>query len=361
MSKIYFAIDLGNKSAKMKSGEFDAFAIPSRYINEAFVDGAKRFNSISDSFKQDRGVKKYKLVNADVAFYFGQGINDLGKDDSVRESFGMGKQRYEGQKFKDMLSYCIAELAYGFKDEITKAELVLGLPSEDFTEANIKTVVKYAKNQHSVEIDGKVVNVKITKVHVLPQPIGTFYDLIIDNNGKLVRPELIPLKIAIADIGGLTKLYDSLQNFVMDSSEREQKDSGIWTLYNMISDMLEVDSAVKPNKYQIEKIVRSGIDNNSNNFIFKPNKTASEESVIDITTTVKKAIDLYTEQTIDEITNIFTHFSTIDILVFTGGGSKILNKELLKEAFPSVELVFSDGEFSNVNGFYKYALTQMEG
>ncbi|MGX6962271.1 ParM/StbA family protein [Vagococcus xieshaowenii] len=356
MNKTIFAIDLGNKAAKLIREGAEPISIPSRYIESTYVDGSNKFDFTAKIFMENVDVKKYKMVNQSNSYYFGKGINELGKDEYVRESFGVGKQRYEGEKFQNMLSFSICELASTFDEQIVEVDLVLGLPSEDYTEHNTKAILNYALGQHSVEIDGNTVNVDVKVVHLIPQPIGTFYNQLFNNEGEPINHEWIKQKTAIVDIGGLTKLFDQLQNFKMEETEREQKETGMWTLYSMISDLLVCDSSVKPNKYQIENVVRKGIESKEGRFIFYPN---THGNVVDMTEAVLKAINLYTEQTIDEVKNIFMHFTSIDNLIFTGGGSKILNRDLIEKAFDNVRIIYSeDGEFANVNGFYKYGMTQ---
>ncbi|EKR9302854.1 ParM/StbA family protein [Enterococcus faecalis] len=364
MTKKLFAIDLGNKSAKLMKESTAAVSIPSRYLNTYYVNGSNRFSQLaSTSLTDSLDIHKYQLVNEEDSFYFGKDVNKLGKDSQIIESFGVGKDRYAGESgsnFKRMLSFCIATLAQEFSsDDVVQADLVLGLPTEDYNIQLIESLIKAAKRQHSVEIDGSPVNVKIAKVHVLPQPIGTFYNFIFNDSGEQINPSLVQQKTGIVDIGGLTKLFDSLLNFQMDSMEREQKDTGAFTLYGEILDQLDMDSSVKPNKYQIEEVVRTGVASGGSSFVYYPRKAVSENAGLDLTTTIKKSIDMYTTQTINEIRNVFTHLSSFDNLIFTGGGSQIINKKLITKAFPNINIIFSDdGEFSNVKGFYKYGLTQ---
>ena len=47
----------------------------------------------------------------------------------------------------------------------------------------------------------------------------------------------------------------------------------------------------------------------------------------------------------------------IDTLFFTGGGANLINQKILKTTFTNAAIV-KDTEVANVNGFYKYGLSQ---
>lgn len=359
MTKNIFAIDLGNKSAKIIRNGGKAVSIPSRYIDTLFVDGSGRLDFGAESFNKNESVKKYKMIHSASSYYFGEGIHSLGKDGHIEQSLAFGKQRYESQIFKDMLSFCICELASEFLEDIVKAELVIGFPSEDFSKENFQIIEEYAKRQHSVEINEKTINVDITKVYAIPQSIGTYYDTILNEDLTFKNEELSQQKVAVIDIGGLTKLFDIVTNFKMDTGERQQKDTGMWTLYNMIQEFLDVDSSIKPNIFEIENCVTAGIKSGGKEFIYSPNNYSGSKNTVNLTNDVVKCIDLYTKHTVNEIKTSFPHLSSIDCLIFTGGGSRVINKDIVSSSFNNMKILYSEGgQFSNVKGYLKHGLTQ---
>ena len=83
MTKNIFAIDLGNKSAKIIRNGGKAVSIPSRYIDTLFVDGSGRLDFGAESFNKNESVKKYKMIHSASSYYFVEGIHSLGKDGHI--------------------------------------------------------------------------------------------------------------------------------------------------------------------------------------------------------------------------------------------------------------------------------------
>lgn len=352
VEKKLFAIDLGNKSVKeISRTSFSPFSIPSRIINKDLASSG-RFQNLGAGFQKKLSVSDYQILNQEDTFIFGKDINKLGKDDYILESLGFGLDRYKQKTYQDILSFSIAELAR--REEISlpviTADLVLGLPSSDYTESIVKYVLESASGQHSVIIDGDTFNVNIDTVWVIPQPIGTLYNLLLNDQGQVNDQSIIDKKIGIVDIGGGTKLYDVVQNFVIDENNRQQKETGIFTLYNRIAD--NTDISFQPNAFQIENIIRSG--KITGTYLFKPNHNEQ----IDLTKMIEKEIRIYTQQVVAEVFATFKNFKTLDQIVFTSGGSQIIDKELVLQSIPNAIFV-EDAEFSNVKGFLKFGLTQI--
>ncbi|HAQ1518097.1 TPA: ParM/StbA family protein [Enterococcus faecium] len=347
---LLFSVDLGNKSVKEMSTHVSPLSLPSRILNKNIINSG-RFSNIGSSLKRSLNVSEYSLVNTTESYYFGKDIHELGKDDYVIESLGFGISRYKQETYQNILSFSLANLARleDQSDDVLTVNLVLGLPSSDYTETIVKYVMQQATRQHSVEVDGKAYNINVDTVWVLPQPIGTLYNLLLADDGSVQDETLISQKIGFVDIGGGTKLFDVVQNFEIDENNREQKDTGIFTLYNRIVNML--DLPISPNAFQLEKIIREGKEKGV--YLFKPSGNES----FNISEVVEREIKTYTNMVVAEVLATFKNFTTLDKVVFTGGGASIIDKQLVKDKIPHT-LFVEDSEFSNVKGFYKFGLTQ---
>lgn len=77
--------------------------------------------------------------------------------------------------------------------------------------------------------------------------------------------------------------------------------------------------------------------------------------MVNITELVKKKIGAFTKQQINQINTTFDDLISIDTLLFTGGGSNLIDKKLIQESFVNAKFV-SNSETANVNGFYKFGL-----
>lgn len=352
-----FAIDLGNKDVKMKKDIETTVSIPSRTINADLIKDNK-FSTLVNPFREEKDVKKYHLLNGTHSYYFGKGINTLNQDDFVIESIGFGLGRYESADFKALLSIAIAELAYDMpeaQEGILEVNLVLGVPTGDFTKSIVKSLTKTAKKQHSVEVSDssnkvRTINVKVKGLVILPQPWGTYYNLLLDDKGEIFQPDLMKMIVGIVDIGGGTILYDILHELEFDMKNRQQRETGIYTLYSRVYNALEeADFLNIPNVYQIEDIIKKGVKKGV--YTYKPTQTTEA----DITDIVKAEIQSITSQVTSETRATFKDLAKLDIIAYTGGGAAIADRKLIKKTIPNAVFV-ENPEIANANGFFKFGL-----
>lgn len=111
-----------------------------------------------------------------------------------------------------------------------------------------------------------------------------------------------------------------------------------------------LDVPISPNAFQLEKIVREGKEKDV--YLFKP----SGNQTFDISEVVERDIKTYTNMVVAQVLATFKSFTTLDKVVFTGGGASIIDKQLVKDKTPHT-LVVEDSEVSNVKGCYKFGLT----
>lgn len=92
----------------------------------------------------------------------------------------------------------------------------------------------------------------IDKVHVIPQPIGSIFNLIFDDNGKICDRDLATSKLGVVDIGFKTtdfSIFDHLQYIERGSSTM---DTGVAKCFSVIADKLRQESGVN---YRIRRWV----------------------------------------------------------------------------------------------------------
>lgn len=350
---VKFAIDLGNKQVKVKSDKATK-SFPSRFINK-YMLGSQKFSFLNEDFKKQYDIEEFSLLNDDNTYLVGKDLDRMKKDAYVTETMGFGMARYKNEYFNSLLSYSIAELSKDYPEAVNsvlEVELVLGLPSDDLTADIIKHVMKLAQKQHSVIINEKTYNTVVKEVVILPQPIGTLYNLLLDDTLQVINPHLVEQKLGIIDFGGGTQIFDSIQNFSMDENNRSQKETGTYTLFNRILDKLNISPI--PSVFQIENILRNPTEDGK--YLYKPNV----QEVIDITEEVTLELNLTTKQLAQDAKSIFKNWSSIDTFVITGGGANLLNKEMFQEELPRTIFV-ENSEFSNVEGFYKFLANRMQG
>ncbi|MFT8557292.1 ParM/StbA family protein [Liquorilactobacillus hordei] len=346
MNKL-FALDLGNKQTKIKS-EKGEYVAPSALLNAHEIESPYSSGS-------PRGVDKFQISTEDDVFYWGKGVIDYSAD-QLTDTLGF-EGRYDRPEYKRLAAMAIAFLAKDYpeaQEGVLSADIVVGLPTSDYTQPqNISTVIKAIKRQQVVIVDDKPITLKIESVRVLPQPIGTVYNYLLNEEGE-AKVSSIGERYAVADIGGGTVLLDQIlteqSGFRFDNSNRTQSELGMNELYTRIEQKIAEKYGINADINIISKALRTS---ENGKYVYKQ----SSNNILDITNIVEQEINYYTQRLIEKINTTFKNLSSVDVLLFTGGGTAVINKKLVNEQIKGTKIIYSDDpEKSNVNGFYKFGL-----
>lgn len=336
MSKTYFAIDLGNKQTKLASDK-ESYRLPSYYAIKD-DNSLSSFNANSDS---DFDVHVFETSDG-KQYLWGNDLDKIVSDEEIKDTIKVDEGRYNDQDFQNVTEFALALMALDYVDEVDDTQhinVVTGLPTSDFELDDAVKAMKSAMKKHvMLKVDGTPVDVQVDKVLVMPQPIGSIFDLRNSEN----RNEISTENIVLADLGGGTLLIDTFRNLNYNVQATVQKTQGAYELYNKINRAIKVSP--RPNIHTIEKIVREGSEKGKYVYHARKGKT------IDLTDIVKEQIANYTEGVISSIKHSVMNENEIDEVIFTGGGSKIIDKNLVEDSFENVSFT-KHGEMSNVFGF----------
>lgn len=337
-----FSLDLGNKQAKLKSSKHE-YILPSRYINAADMP-----MSIGNTASND--LHTYSVPFSDDEYVWGKDIDQLHLDEYLSDTIMYG-DRYNSEAFKLLANFALGLLASDFsdaKEQVLEVVITAGLPTGDYANKNrLKDLSKVLSGQHQVTIDNKIFTVRVKETNILPQPIGTLYNELLDKEGYINNKEYLNQKVGIVDIGGGTILIDTILNFQLSSKNRHQYNTGVNDLYESIASKIEGDVSI----YQLEKDLRKGSKERQWSYRFSKNRQE------DITKLVNSECDRFTKRLIDNINSTLRNLDSIDTLLFTGGGANLINQKLLKHTFKN-SVIVKDTELANVKGFYKFGLSK---
>ena len=341
-----FALDLGNIQTKIKSSKREK-VLPSRFTY--YDDLGNQSTSISQS---QLDIKEYKpIFDKDFTYAWGSDINKA-KVKRFTDTIGF-EERYSTENFRLLSTFAIGELAQDFqqaKDGILEVNIVTGVPTDEFNETSVKSIMNVLNGDHNITINDVSLVVRVNEVKVLPQSVGTIYNELLDLDGDITNHDYESETISVVDCGGGTVLIDTLNNMNLSETGRIQEEFGAHALYDsIIAECKRNDISLTKN--DIEKILREQNDN----YFFKPNKNES----FDITNIVNKNIKKYTSNLINIVDSTLKCTSHIDTLFFTGGGANIINKEQVLNRYDRA-IFINNSELANVNGFYKYGLATIE-
>ncbi len=185
--------------------------------------------------------------------------------------------------------------------------------------------------------------ININKIHIIPQPIGSIFNLIFDEKGKINNEKLSMQKLGIIDIGFKTtdfSIFDQLQYIERGSSTM---DTGISKCFSVIANKLRQESNINIELYKMFKFVESGII-----------KIKGKEYNI---SNLKKQIFSHSASTIaTDLNRLWEKDWDIDSIILSGGGSTMLSEYLCTDIDGNVIPIRKDidARFNNVLGYYKF-------
>ena len=112
---------------------------------------------------------------------------------------------------------------------------------------------------HNQNGEDETRQIQIEKIHVIPQPIGSIFNQIFDEQGNLTNKALANSKLGVVDIGFKTtdfSIFDHLQYIERGSSTM---DTGISKCFSVIANKLRQESNINVELYRIFQFVESGM------------------------------------------------------------------------------------------------------
>lgn len=194
--------------------------------------------------------------------------------------------------------------------------------------------------------DGKntVKEIYINKVRMLPQPLGSILNLLMDDNGRIANAELAKQKIGVVDIGFRTTDFTIMDRLRYIDRGSRTMDTGISKAFGIISNKLREKCGVGVQLYRLYQAVESGlIKMKGHGLNFSKIK---DQVYTQLATNIANDID-----------RLWAEDWDIDTIVLTGGGSMALAPYLQPLIDGNVRPLINevDARLNNVMGYHKYA------
>ncbi|UCD33952.1 MAG: ParM/StbA family protein [Desulfobacterales bacterium] len=201
------------------------------------------------------------------------------------------------------------------------------------------------------QADGSKVTrkININNVRMMPQPLGSIFNLLMDDEGKIVNKELAKQKVGVVDIGFRTtdfSIFDRLRYIERGSTTT---DTGIAKSFGVISKKLREESGVSIEVFRLYKAVGAGvikIRGKDYNFAKLRDQVFSNAAGI----------------ISNDIERLWADDWDIDTIVLTGGGSMELARYLKPLITGNVIPLDNkiDARLNNVQGYFKYGKYEWE-
>ena len=284
---------------------------------------------------ENQALKEKLCVEYEGKRYF---IGDMAYKQSTPR-VTMSSERFTSQ---EGLSLLLSALVLLSNQQFEEIKLVTGLPVNEYKGLHRKYKDVLTGNNYIklLEPDGsgsKFYSFDVKEAYVLPQPVGTIFDQVMNRNGDIEEKQLAGGRIAVLDIGKHTvdlALTDALQ--FVDKSSISFSDIGIFDAYKDLS--LEL----KNNGYDIpadslEPYIRNG---------------KSFDGLVELK---ERVFIAQAEKIISRVYNIWSDLWSFDRIFITGGGAVLLGDYLLQNLNTEKAVICNKPTFTNTRGFYKMA------
>ena len=234
-----------------------------------------------------------------------------------------------------------------YSDRHTPVSVVSGLPV-GYLADNRNRFFQILKGQHTITYhkpDGSETRkeIKIDKVQMLPQPLGSLFNLLMNGEGKATNMELAKKKIGAIDIGFRTTDFAILNQLKFIDRGSSTIEIGISTSFAEIANKLQEMCGINVELYRMYKAVETGTI-----------KIRGQE--YNISTIKDQAYSLLAGKIAGVINELWADEWDIDVIILTGGGSAELTKYLKQliagEIIPVENNI--DTRLNNVQGYLKF-------
>jgi plasmid segregation protein ParM len=224
------------------------------------------------------------------------------------------------------------------KSAAEPAAIVTGLPVSHFTQERVRQVQDLLSHSDNVRISSGEALVKVEKIKVIPQPFGSFFDLILNDEGKLKDPEKIRQRVGIIDIGfQTTDLALATPQFIESSSG--SLDVGVRSVANQLSRDLSRKYSITLDTTEAEEALRQ-----------KSVKIFGES--VDLSDMIAERTREVAELILSYAHSLWGRGERLNRLILAGGGANIFRSYF--STYPNL-YVPEEPSLSNVRGYLKLA------
>ncbi len=221
--------------------------------------------------------------------------------------------------------------------------LPIGFFKQNYERFNEILTGHHSISYHTFNGQETTKEIYINKVRMLPQPLGTVLNLLMDDNGNIINEELANQKIGVVDIGFRTTDFAILDHLRYIDRGSRTIDTGISKGFSVISNKLREKCGVGVELYRLYKAAEMGsIKMRGHGFTF---------------TKIRDQVYSQLAGTIaNDIDRLWADDWDIDTIILTGGGCRELATYLQPLINGNVQPVDpnEDPRLNNVMGYIKY-------
>jgi len=179
--------------------------------------------------------------------------------------------------------------------------------------------------------------VEVDKVKVVPQPLGTLFDQVLDDGGRVVNQDLSRAKVGIIDIGFKTADFAVADAMEFIDRLSSSTTTGLASAYGIIANKLREIFAIDKENFELDEIVERG-------------EIRIAGKAYDLTEFKRETLEWVAAKIITVVDSLWD-YRDLDKILITGGGGQALGQYLTSE-YPNA-VVVEGAQMANARGFYK--------
>lgn len=218
------------------------------------------------------------------------------------------------------------------------AAVVTGLPVNHYTQERVRQVQDLLGQAHSVRTSAGETSVKVEKVKVIPQPFGSFFNLILNDEGRLKDPDKIRERVGIIDIGFQTTDFALATPQFIESSSGSL-DVGVRSVADQLSRDVGQKYSIMLDTTEAEEALRH-----------KSIRIFGES--VDLSDLIAERIREVAELILSYAHSLWGRGERLNRLILAGGGANIFSSYF--STYPNLH-VPEEPSLSNVRGYLKLA------
>lgn len=224
-----------------------------------------------------------------------------------------------------------------------EAWIVTGLPVA-FYQGDKETVKARIEGAHTFRREGRQQQtITVKKAIVIPEPFGTLFDVLWDDQGKITAGEIATGSVGVIDVGGKTTNLLSVTRVKEIGRETASVNAGGWDMVRAVRTWLETHC---PKLDLRDHEIAQAIVTRNIKYYGQP---------VDLSEIVNQTAEKLAEQVIAQATQLWNGAAGLDAVLITGGGALLLGEQIkADENFHHARIV-PDPVMSNARGFWKYA------
>lgn len=226
--------------------------------------------------------------------------------------------------YRALLKYAYESIAFQNGEDVL---VVTGLPVNHYKQCG-KRLAETVKS----------VADRIISVEVLLQPMGSYFDCLMDFDGYIKDEAFKESRNGIIDIGYFTTDLITMEDLEFVKKRYTSHENGVSTAYQRIAQEIYDTYSLTKESHEIEKVIRDG-------FVKVFGKKVDVKNIID------KHLDALSLEIYSKAKDLWREGTDIDTIIITGGGAITLKKSL--DFYNHIRFI-DDSQYANVRGYLKY-------